>query len=120
MTDEKRIVVLERLAHTESKWPGTEDTLDALDAAISALRDRIAHQNPQPLTLEELREMDGEPVWIEFFSKTSRTGKWNGWAIVDNRFETQEFMEMHHLKFSFYGKSWKAYRRPPERSENDV
>ena len=38
MTNEEAISVLERVAHTESKWPGTEDTLEALDMAISALR----------------------------------------------------------------------------------
>lgn len=38
MTVEEAISVLERLAHTESKWPGTEDTLESLDMALSALR----------------------------------------------------------------------------------
>lgn len=38
MTREEAIVVIERLAHTESKWPGTEETLAALDMALSALR----------------------------------------------------------------------------------
>ena len=38
MTREEAISVLERVAHTESKWPGTEDTLEALDMAISAIR----------------------------------------------------------------------------------
>ena len=38
MTREEAISTIERLAHTESKWPGTEDTLDALDMAVSALR----------------------------------------------------------------------------------
>lgn len=32
-----------------------------------------------PLTLEELREMDGEPVWIEF---TDGYKYYNGWALV--------------------------------------
>ena len=36
MTVEEAISVLERLAHTESKWPGTEDTLESLDMALSA------------------------------------------------------------------------------------
>lgn len=38
MTREEAISILERVAHTESKWPGTEDTLEALDMAISVLR----------------------------------------------------------------------------------
>ena len=38
MTREEAIAIIERLAHTEAKWPGTEDTLEALDMAVSALR----------------------------------------------------------------------------------
>ena len=38
MTREEVIAIIERLAHTEAKWPGTEDTLEALDMALSALR----------------------------------------------------------------------------------
>lgn len=38
MTREEAITIIERLAHTEAKWPGTEDTLEALDLALTALR----------------------------------------------------------------------------------
>ena len=38
MTREEAIAIIERLAHTEAKWPGTEDTLEALDMALTALR----------------------------------------------------------------------------------
>ena len=38
MTREEAIYTIERLAHTEAKWPGTEDTLEALGMALSALR----------------------------------------------------------------------------------
>ena len=38
MTREKAIAIIERVKHTESKWPGTEDTLEALDLALAALR----------------------------------------------------------------------------------
>ena len=49
MTREEAIYTIERLAHTEAKWPGTEDTLEALDMALSALR---------PVTREQV-----EKVW---------------------------------------------------------
>ena len=39
-----------------------QKTIDALDVAISALRQETATLN-EPLTLDELREMDGEPVY---------------------------------------------------------
>lgn len=38
MTREEAIIIIKRVAHTEAKWPGTEDTLEALDMAVSALR----------------------------------------------------------------------------------
>lgn len=38
MTTKEAIYTIERLAHTEAKWPGTEDTLAALDLALTALR----------------------------------------------------------------------------------
>ena len=38
MPREEAITIIERLAYTEAKWPGTEDTLEALDLALSALR----------------------------------------------------------------------------------
>ena len=49
MTREEAITIIERLAHTEAKWPGTEDTLEALDMALAALR---------PITREQV-----EKVW---------------------------------------------------------
>ena len=37
MTREEAICTLERLQYTESEWPGTKDTLEALYLAIAAL-----------------------------------------------------------------------------------
>lgn len=44
MTREEAIYTIERLAHTEAKWPGTEDTLEALDMGLVALRPVIREQ----------------------------------------------------------------------------
>ena len=79
--------------------------------------DTLAAGN-DPLTLEELREMDGEPVWIE----TTDIKKANRWAFVDVGSEVVRFFEtrcgvkcpvMGNL-FRTYGKTWLAYRRKPE------
>lgn len=40
------------------------DTTTALEIAISALHAQQEVENPKPLTLDELREMDGEPVYL--------------------------------------------------------
>ena len=34
------------------------------EVAISALCAQQERENPKPLTLDELRQMDGEPVWL--------------------------------------------------------
>lgn len=51
MTRDEAIIIIERVAHTEAKWPGTEDTLEALDMAVSALR---------PVSREQVERMRGE------------------------------------------------------------
>lgn len=38
MTNEDAIYTLDRLRHIEAKWPGTEDTLKAIEMAIRAIR----------------------------------------------------------------------------------
>lgn len=111
MTREEAISVLERVAHTESKWPGTEDTLEALDMAISALRQQEQDRN-EPLTLDELLEMDGEPVYIV-------DGDLAWWDIVSH--STKYFLMLvrdEAMPFIRYGKTWLAYRQKPEEEDD--
>lgn len=57
MTREEAIAIIERLAHTEAKWPGTEDTLEALDMALAALR---------PVSREQVEKVwRGEWEWYD-------------------------------------------------------
>ena len=78
-------------------------------------------QPNEPLTLEELREMDGEPVW----GKSLITGKPGEWFIL-------RVVEMSKTWFiacagaeqgfgdkDTYGETWVAYRRPPEGEEEE-
>ena len=117
MTREEAISVLERVAHTESKWPGTEDTLEALHMAISALRQQetVANRN-EPLTLDELRKMDGEPVYcVEITGREEwlfrRDG---GFADMYGEFTSDDFMSWDN-----YGKLWWCYRQKPEEDDHD-
>lgn len=115
MNREEAISVLERVAHTESKWPGTEDTLEAIDMAISALRQqdhfREVAKKVEPLTLDELRKMDGEPVYcVEITGREEwlfrRDG---GFADMYGEFTSDDFM-----LWDSYGKLWWCYRQKPE------
>lgn len=63
-----------------------------------------------PLTMEELREMDGQPVW---FCKC-HNGLCN-WCVIDHTNETNIFFTDGTVRLmSSYGDGWMAYRRRPE------
>lgn len=87
---------------------------EALEMAITALRAQQEEERKEPLTLDELREMDGEPVYVV---TTSWYG-WPCWAIVnsgDGRCETRDLSFM----FSEIDQLWTAYPRPPKEKENE-
>lgn len=69
-----------------------------------------------PLTLEELREMDGEPVWAVLLTKTK--GNDSGWTLVykNNGYSAAQRWTIWALWYEDYGKTWLAYRRKPWRS----
>ena len=88
MTREEAISVLERVAHTESKWPGTEDTLEALDMAISALRRqdhfREVTKKMDPMTnADRIRAMTDEELAELLF----QVGYDNGWGMKEYALE---------------------------------
>lgn len=66
-----------------------------------------------PLTLEELRGMEGEPVWIARLDapKNSRYQLIDGYNL-DVLIFRGEYGE--HLRWDEMGKTWLAYRRKPE------
>ena len=72
---------------------------------LSALRQQetVTNRNGlnEPLTLDELRQMDGEPVWLV----NQNGGRWvimSGAYLWDSR------------KNADYGKTWLAYLQKPE------
>ena len=89
--------------------------VQALDMAISALS-----PPNEPLTIEQLREMDGEPVWCKWLLPEDRAIEQGKWFIVISGdkagLEIKRPAEYgcHFCKIDDYGKTWLAYRRPPE------
>ena len=78
------------------------DGCDCFEAAITPPN--------EPLTLDELREMDGEPVWFENMSG-------GRWCIV--------YADYHCLVGKMFGvtfeeaeRTGRVYRRPPEGDED--
>ncbi len=64
-----------------------------------------------PLTLEELREMDGEPVWI---IPICGSGGFCTWMLVDAEYELCREAHGEMAVFENCGKTWLAYRYKPE------
>ena len=74
----------------------------------------------EPLTLEELREMDGEPVWVVPKDKPAHCGGWCGVTVWKcDRYSYVSLLRDADSGWGFeeYGKTWIAYRRPPEGEE---
>ena len=97
----------EAIEAIKCNWPDSRYTIlrEALDMAISALRQcehfREVTKKVEPLTLDELRKMDGEPVWC--VSLGAELSRGEGWYIGVNNWY-----------MSGYGKTWLAYRQKPE------
>ena len=94
----------EAIEAIKCNWPDSRYTIlrEALDMAISALRQQecVGDVN-KSLTLDELRKMDGEPVWLV----NQNGGRWvimSGAYLWDSR------------KNADYGKTWLAYRQKQE------
>ena len=80
----------------------------------------------QPLTLDELRKMDGEPVWVSVSNNWRESGVSEGWCIVrfhseDDRVRVYVYDTRHGARFfaqQDYGISWLAYRHKTEDVNN--
>lgn len=81
--------------------------------AIEAWNHRAELLN-KPLTLDELRQMDGEPVWCDL-SLCEPVSHMSQWAIVRENESEVLLANGGFLPFVFYGRTWIAYRRKPER-----
>ena len=89
-----------------------QTTIDAIDMAISALRkqETVSNRNGlnEPLTLNELREMPCEPVYIV-------AGYVSWWDIVSYAGMEYLYLKVEgSLPFRDYGKNWTAYHQKPE------
>lgn len=85
------------------------EEVDAIDLAVSALRAQQEADNNEPLTLEELDNMDGQPVWI------TPSGFW---ALVYARAGQRTVLVSNDRDAVFADKEIElvgpVYRRPPK------
>lgn len=100
------------------------------EIAAAALREKAEREDPKPLTIEELRQMIGEPVWIVgvYFTGDS----WQGWDIIERVDHdgicfgySTEFAEwwsynLRDADGTLCGCSWCAYRHKPKEVQKDA
>ena len=99
--------------------PENEEQAKAYFWARKALQPTLTQPN-EPLTLEELREMDEEPVYVVPKDKPAHCGGWCGVTVWKcDRYSYVSLLRDADSGWGFeeYGKTWIAYRRPPEGEE---
>lgn len=105
-----RLIDADKLFDKFLEMWGTEVEAEIASMFMQTVNDAPTIDPPpnNPLTLEKLREMDGEPVWTKCLYDENRSG----WTLVDSDGDT------YNEQFSFYdygyGDTWLAYRRRPE------
>lgn len=123
MTREEAIEILRKNRPTSDPRPCGMELCDAVDMAISALRQqehfREVTKKAEPLTLDELRKMDGEPVW--WWNKSAKPVcticVWDRF-MDEPMFANYDWQSEYTLKLSKY--KWlkkcgyKPYRQKPE------
>lgn len=108
VTLEDAINTFERLVFSQDFSPSTLRGKAICKIALKALR--AQQQENKPLTLEELRGMRGEPVYIA-------KGKRQWWDIVNFISEDWLYLRIANktsLPLDDYGTKLFAYRRKPE------
>lgn len=115
MKPDETVKTLKWLAEdTEFVFAG--EALDAAADLIESLQAQIAQQQSnEPLTLDELRGMDGEPIWESWTES---------WRIVTTAHDGVT-TSLYNVYNSISAKSvlyndGHIYRRPPERSEDNA
>ena len=104
------------LSDTGRKWSCESCRMEhvQLRAWLAELRE-IKQERNTPLTLDELRQMDGEPVWIHFIGGAVIRN--DGWFIVSQIGTSEIFLSGKvsvYKNFWYYGETWLAYRQKPE------
>lgn len=100
--------IIELKARMEGLENGQDEPIEKCKACPLCCSDKQRHYTPpnEPLTIEQLREMDGEPVWFDTIKR---------WGIVKVNREGI-FVVTKSGEYEF-GRC-KVYRRPPEGEAN--
>lgn len=128
MTIDKVIEILD-----SGKAPETEQDFEdfdtAMGTAIALLKTHPDAQPNEPLTLEELKEMGGQPVWVKSKHFTGWgiccKPNYTGFGIVRNsQCDIAFYAADEHVYFAYTSMGYnerlgaKIYRRPPKEEDH--
>lgn len=99
--------------HGIGKYPHLK-LKEALDMAIAALS-----QPNESLTLEQLREMDGEPVWIQNIEEPDKS-QWRLCHWDRGKYLVLQGISVKGYLLEEYGESWLAYAYPPAHIDREA
>lgn len=130
MTNEKRETVIKwlqneirslRLAPTingcgPENWA---DLLEIMETCLEAVRGCFVDTNKtSPMTPEQLREMNGQPVWVKVID--TRFNEENQWAICNAEYQMVTLKDGFKLFFCGYGLNWLAYAYHPAHIDREA
>ena len=95
-------------------WDSEQDKERAEDLVLSM--PTLTPPN-EPLTLEELREMNEVPVWIQNLEEPAKS-QWRLLYWDRGKYLVLQGISVRGYLMEEYGESWLAYRRPPEGEED--
>ena len=108
-----RAIDADRLLKMMSHWKPYMD----MDKVRKAVQNMPTLTQPnEPLTLEQLREMDGDPVWVKCLKPNKYIDPPTKWRILEKSIMGNFGVwdgECALIERN-YGTDWLAYRRPPE------
>ena len=113
MTNEEAIEILQNMAPgcgEKVRYPESMNC-EAIEIAINAL----SLHKKEPLTLEQLQEMDEQPVWVKCLNSKKYTDPPTGWRIVERSIAGTIGVWNGESCFAErdYGRTWQAYAYPP-------
>lgn len=111
MTIERAIQILDP-EHREH-YDSIETVNEACRMGMAALRAQQEAEKNEPLEMDELWGMDGDTDKIQILMLKG-AGEWKN---VDAANGSALLFGIGGLRFEDYGKTWFAYRRPPEEEE---
>lgn len=87
--------------------------------AIVALHEKLERERPEPISLEQLRQMDGNPVWVECTEEYNSVKKWDIVCFNQHDGIINKYFPFRHAPLSMleYGETWLAYTHKPEQEK---